>query len=110
MRWFELAPHVGVNPDGSPQPLVEENRGIMTEERDERTGHWVPRSFVVKIRPYVQAPHGQTVAAPLTRVVCIEHPAVAAVLAADPKWVEIDPPKAARPRRPHESQSPRRRR
>lgn len=110
MRWFELAPHVGVNPDGSLQPLAEQGMTIMTEERDPRTGHWVPEQLRVRIKPYVQAVPGEIEARPLTRVVCVEHPAVVAVLAGDPKWVEIDPPRASRPRRPRESQSPRRRR
>lgn len=109
MRWFELAPHVGVNTDGSLQPLVETGMTIMTEEPNGRGG-WEPQRLVVKIRPYVAARKGETVARPLTRVVCVEHPALVAVLDGDPKWVEIDPPRASRPRRPRETQSPRRRR
>jgi hypothetical protein len=111
VRWFELAPHVGVNEDGSLQPLVEEGFTQFRQEPDpRRPGTYVTRRFVVRIRPYVSAKHGETVARPLTRVVCISDPVIAGALGESPKWLEIDPPKAVRPRRPRQSNSSRRRR
>jgi hypothetical protein len=99
VRWFELAPHVGVNPDGSPQPLVEEGMRILTETKNAR-GQWVPEVRVVRLRPAI----------PGSRIVQTDDEAVAALLSVAEKWREIDPPRALRPRRPRESQSPRRRR
>lgn len=102
MRWFELAPHVGVDPDGSPQPFVEEGIRLMTEERNEH-GQWVPTQLVYRLRPAI----------PGSRVIAIDeqqHPALAAVIAEAHRWNEIDPPRSVRPRRPKQSHSPGRRR
>lgn len=99
MRWFELAPHVGVNEDGSPQPLVEEGFRLMTQEK-QPNGQWATNERVVRLRPAI----------PGSRIVQTADAAIAAVLEAAEKWREIDPPKSMRPRRARESQSPRRRR
>jgi hypothetical protein len=111
VRWFELAPHVGVNEDGSLQPLVEEGFTQFRQEPDpRRPGAYVTQRFAVRIKPYVSAKHGETIARPLTRVVCISDPVIAAALGESEKWVEIDPPTSARPRRPRHTNSPGRRR
>jgi hypothetical protein len=99
VRWFELAPHVGVNPDGSPQPFVEEGMRLMTEVKSP-DGKWHYDQRVVKLLPAIQG----------SRITCTGDAAVAACLEASGRWHEIDMPKALRPRRPRESRSPRRRR
>lgn len=100
MRWFELAPHIGVDSvDGSLQPFVVEGMGYMIEVK-RPDGTWVQQRRSVQLRPAIAG----------SRITCTDDGRVADLLAVSGRWNEIDLPRALRPRRPRQSQSPRRRR
>ncbi len=100
MRFFQLADHIGVDSvDGSLQPFVVEGMNYMIEVK-RPDGTWVQQARSVQLRPAIAG----------SRITCTDDQRVCDLLAVSGRWNEIDMPRSLRPRRPRETNTPRRRR
>lgn len=90
-RYFELLDHIGVEADGSLQPLKEEGLTLQVLSKV-RGDQLVYKPKTVRLRPFAPKAH--------PRIIKTDDPVIAMLLLELSKYREVDPPESEQPRRP----------